>query len=219
VPFADLGVAVGFYPRFPELEVVLTARHREGEKAAEAIRRAEAEVVQRFAERIFAYDQDTLEGTVAALLSRKNLTLALAESCTGGLLADRLTNVPGSSAFFERGLITYSNASKEELLLVPPEILGQHGAVSRETAVLMAEGVRKTAHTDLGLAVTGIAGPDGGTEAKPVGTVFIALADGGKTAYRHFAFRWDRRRNKVISSQWALMMLKNYLTDGLDHEQ
>jgi nicotinamide-nucleotide amidase len=153
------------------------------------------------------------------LLTREKLTLALAESCTGGLLADRLTNVPGSSAFFERGLVTYSNASKEELLRVPPEVIGQHGAVSEETAVLMAEGVRKMAHTDLGIAITGIAGPDGGTEAKPVGTVFIALADEKKTVCRHFSFRWDRRRNKVISSQWALMMLKNYLTDGLDHEQ
>jgi nicotinamide-nucleotide amidase len=219
VAFADLGVTVGFYPRFPELEVVLTARRpRDRAKAAAAIARAEAEVVKRLSKNIFAYDQDTLEGAVAALLTRKKLTLALAESCTGGLLADRLTNQPGSSAFLERGVVTYSNASKEELLGVPPEIIRQHGAVSQETAVLMAEGVRKMAHTDLGLAVTGIAGPDGGTEAKPVGTVFIALADGGKTVCRHFAFRWDRRRNKVISSQWALMMLKNYLTDGLNHE-
>jgi nicotinamide-nucleotide amidase len=218
-PFADFGVAVGFYPRFPQLEVVLTARHQERAKAAEAIAQAEAEVVQRFSDRIFAYDQETLEGVVAALLTRKKLTLALAESCTGGLLADRLTNVPGSSAFFERGLVTYSNASKEELLGVPPEVIGQHGAVSEETAVLMAAGVRKMAHTDLGIAITGIAGPDGGTDAKPVGTVFIALADAKKTVCRHFSFRWDRRRNKVISSQWALMMLKNYLTDGWDHEQ
>ncbi|MDP2267842.1 MAG: competence/damage-inducible protein A [Deltaproteobacteria bacterium] len=213
-PFADLGVTVGFYPRFPELEVVLTARHRDRAKADEAIVQAEAEVVQRFANNIFAYDQDTLEGVVAALLGRKKLTLAVAESCTGGLLADRLTNVPGSSAFLERGLVTYSNASKEELLMVPPEVIRQHGAVSQETAALMAEGVRKMAHTDLGLAVTGIAGPDGGTAAKPVGTVFIALADGKKTACRHFSFRWDRRRIKVNASQWALMMLKNYLTDG-----
>ena len=219
VPFADLGVTVGFYPRFPELEVVLTARHREREKALEAIRQAEAEVVKRFASRIFAYDQDTLEGVVAALLTGQKLTLALAESCTGGLLADRLTNVPGSSAFLERGLVTYSNASKVELLQAPPEVIRQHGAVSQETAVLMAEGVRKMAHTNLGLAVTGIAGPDGGTEAKPVGTVFIALADEHKTVCRHFAFRWDRRRNKVISSQWALMMLKQYLTDRWGHEQ
>jgi len=213
VPFAKLGVTVGFYPRFPELEVVLTARHRDRDKAQEAITQAEGEVVKRLFANIFAYDQDSLEGVVAALLGRKKLTLALAESCTGGLLADRLTNVPGSSVFFERGIVTYSNASKEELLLVPPAVIRQHGAVSQETAVLMAEGVRKTACTDLGLAVTGIAGPDGGTEAKPVGTVFIALADGKNTLCRQFAFRWDRRRIKVNASQWALLMLKNYLTE------
>ena len=213
VPFADLGVTVGFYPRFPELEVVLTVRHRDREKAQATIAQAEAEVVKRLSQHIFAYDQDTLEGVVAALLGRKKLTLALAESCTGGLLADRLTNIPGSSAFLERGLVTYSNASKEELLMVPPEIIRQHGAVSQETAVLMAEGVRKMARTDLGLAVTGIAGPDGGTVTKPVGTVFIALADGKNTVCRHFTFRWDRRRIKVNASQWALMMLKNYLAD------
>ena len=213
VPFADLGVAVGFYPRFPELEVVLTVRNRDRATAEASIAQAEAEVVKRLAPNIFAYDQDTLEGVVAALLGRKKLTLALAESCTGGLLADRLTNVPGSSVFFERGLVTYSNASKKELLMVPPEVLERHGAVSQETAVLMAEGVRKMARTELGLAVTGVAGPDGGTEAKPVGTVFIALADGKKTECRHFTFRWDRRRIKVNASQWALMMLKNYLTD------
>ena len=213
VPFADLGVVVGFYPRFPELEVVLTVRNRDRAKAEAAIAQAEAEVVKRLGPNIFAYDQDTLEGVVAALLGSRKLTLALAESCTGGLLADRLTNVPGSSAFFERGLVTYSNASKADLLMVPPEVMERHGAVSRETAVLMAEGVRKMARTDLGLAVTGIAGPDGGTEAKPVGTVFIALADGEITECRHFTFRWDRRRIKVNASQWALMMLKNYLTD------
>lgn len=219
VPFADMGVTVGFYPRFPELEVVLTARHRDRDKAVEAIAQAVAAVAQRFSERIFAYDQDTLEGVVAALFVREKLTLALAESCTGGLLADRLTNIPGSSAFFKRGLITYSNASKQELLMVPPEVIRRHGAVSKATAVLMAEGVRKTAHTDLGLSITGIAGPEGGTDAKPVGTVFIALADENKTTCRQFSFRWDRRRNKVISSQWALMMLKNYLTDGWGHGQ
>lgn len=210
-PLAGLGVTVGFYPRFPELEVVLTARDANRGNALRKIALAEAEVVQKLAQHIFGYDQETLEGVVAALLSSRKLTLALAESCTGGLIADRLTDVPGSSAFLERGLVTYSDASKEQLLLVPPAIIRQYGAVSRETAVLMAEGARKTAQTDLGLSVTGIAGPDGGTAGKPVGTVFIALADGAGTLCRPFSFPWDRRSIKVISSQWALVMLKNYL--------
>jgi len=213
------GVSVGFYPRFPDIEVVLTVRDLHQDKAMEKIKRAEGEVVKRLSKHIYAYDQDTLEGVVAALLIGKKITLALAESCTGGLISDRLTDVPGSSAFFKRGLVAYSNESKEDLLGVPAEVIRQYGAVSRETALLMAEGARTRGRTDLGLATTGIAGPDGGTEEKPVGTVFIALADGKSTYCRRFSFRWDRRRNKMLTSQWALLILRKYLTDELDREQ
>ena len=129
----------------------------------------------------------------------------------GGLIADRLTDIPGSSAFFERGVVTYSNAAKTALLGVPEGVIGEHGAVSAETARLMAEGVRRLAGADLGLAVTGIAGPSGGTEAKPVGTVHIALADSGQTLARQYAFRWDRRRNKIMGAYSALMLLLRYL--------
>jgi nicotinamide-nucleotide amidase len=219
VAFTNIGVTIGFYPHFPELELVLTARDVQREKAAEKIAQAENEVVKRLSEYIFAYDQDTLEGVVAALLIEKKVNIALAESCTGGLIADRLTNVPGSSAFFERGVVTYSNTAKEELLGVPPDVIGKYGAVSEETAVLMAEGIRKLAKTDLGLAVTGIAGPTGGTAEKPVGTVYIALADGKDTYCRHFSFSWERRRNKVLTSQRALMILRKYLMGGLEYEQ
>ncbi|HPY08217.1 MAG TPA: nicotinamide-nucleotide amidohydrolase family protein, partial [Smithellaceae bacterium] len=134
-------------------------------------------------------------------------------SCTGGLIADRLTDVSGSSAYFDRGLVTYSNEAKIQLLGVPADILAKHGAVSEETARAMAEGVRKLAGTNLGLSSTGIAGPTGGTKEKPVGTVYIALTDGEKTICRHYAYRWDRRRNKLISSEAALMMLRNYLQE------
>ena len=111
--------------------------------------------------------------------------------------------------------MTYSNAAKTALLGVPEAVIREHGAVSAETARLMAEGVRKSAGTDLGLAVTGIAGPSGGTEAKPVGTVFIALACGETTVCRPYAFRWERRRNKVMASQAALLMVWRYLTGEL----
>jgi len=213
------GVSVGFYPRFPELELVLNARDASREKAMEKINRVESEVVKRLSEHIFAYDQETLEGVVAALLTKQKKTIALAESCTGGLISDRLTDVPGSSAFFERGLVTYSNRSKEELLGVPAAVIRQYGAVSRETAMRMAEGVRNSGKTDLGLATTGIAGPAGGTAEKPVGTVFIALADGKSTYCRPFSFPWDRRRNKVLTAQWALLMLRKYLTGEPVYEQ
>jgi PncC family amidohydrolase len=148
---------------------------------------------------------------IAGLLTEKKLTIAIAESCTGGLITSRLTDVSGSSDYLERGLITYSNTAKISMLGVPAEIIEKHGAVSEETARLMAEGVRKLAGTDLGLSSTGIAGPTGGSKEKPVGTVYIALADSQKTICRHYAYRWDRKRNKDIFAETALFLLKNYL--------
>ncbi|MBN2688284.1 MAG: CinA family protein, partial [Deltaproteobacteria bacterium] len=111
------------------------------------------------------------------------------------------------------GVVTYSNASKVELLGVPSETLEQHGAVSEETAVFMARGVRKLAKTDIGLATTGIAGPTGGSEAKPVGTVYIAVAGEREHACRKFHFRWDRRRVKEITAQWALEILRRFIME------
>jgi nicotinamide-nucleotide amidase len=218
IDFDRLGISVGFYPNFPEIQVVLTARCATDQEARDKIKRAKDEVAKRLQRYIFAYDQETLEGLVAGLLTERELTLAVAESCTGGLIADRLTDIPGSSAFFERGVIAYSNGSKTDILGVPEEMIGEFGAVSKEVAVLMAEGVRRIGKTDLGLATTGIAGPTGGTEEKPVGTVYIALSDKKRTLCRHYAFRWDRRRIKSISSQTALIMLKRYLMSEIEDE-
>ncbi|MCX5853664.1 MAG: competence/damage-inducible protein A [Deltaproteobacteria bacterium] len=212
IDFNGLGVSIGFYPNFPEIQIALTARCTAEHEAREKVKRAEEQVTDRLRPYIFAYDQETLEGLVAGLLIEKKLTLALAESCTGGLIADRLTDIPGSSAFFERGVIAYSNRSKTDILGVPQDVIDTFGAVSERVAGLMAEGVRTLGKTDLGMATTGIAGPTGGTEGKPVGTVYVALADGKNIRCRHYAFRWDRRRIKSISSQVALMMLKKYLT-------
>jgi nicotinamide-nucleotide amidase len=220
---ADLegqGVAVGFYPHFPEIRVVLTVRKADETQAQALLKTAEEQVVQRLDRHIFAFDGETLEGTVAALLTEKKLTLAVAESCTGGLITDRLTDIPGSSVFLERGAVTYSNLAKTELLGVPEETIREFGAVSEQTARLMAEGVRKLGHTDLGLSSTGIAGPTGGSEQKPVGTVFVALADGKETICRKYLFRWERRRVKIATSQAALTMLKRYLvTEGKSEKQ
>ena len=212
VDLAGLGVNIGFYPNFPENHVVLIARHASEAEAKKKLKKAEGYVKERLRDYIFAYDRETLESLVASLLTERKLTLAVAESCTGGLITDRLTDIPGSSAFLERGVVTYSNVSKTGLLGVPEQVLHEFGAVSEQTAILMAEGVRKIGKTDLGLAVTGIAGPTGGTEEKPVGTVFIALTDGKKTICHRSLYRWDRRRIKMVSSQSALMMLKRYLT-------
>jgi nicotinamide-nucleotide amidase len=212
VDFTAAGVGVGFYPYFPENHIVLTVRHRDEDAARKTLTWAEGEIVKRLEPYIFAYDQDTLEGKVGRLLTEKGLTLAIAESCTGGLVTDRLTDIPGSSAYLEAGLVTYGNASKIDLLGVPEAVIGQYGAVSEETARLMAEGVRRRAAVDLGLSTTGVAGPGGGSENTPVGTVYIALADAVQTVCRPYAFRWDRRRNKITAAQAALMMLKRYLT-------
>lgn len=212
------GVGIGFYPRFPENHLVLSARDAVEDAAWTRVKEAEAEIRKRLGSYIFAYDEETLEGVVAGLLKEQGRTVSIAESCTGGLITDRLTDIPGSSLYLERGLVTYSNRSKTDLLGVPEAILQKHGAVSEETARMMAEGVRKLAGTDLGLATTGIAGPDGGSEAKPVGTIFIALANGGETICRKFSYRWDRRRIKTIASQAALLMLQRYLAGGANHE-
>ena len=218
IDFAGIGVNIGSYPNFPELQIVLTAVAAAEKDAKESIAAAAGRVSERLKQYIFAYDQDTLEGIVAGLLTDRNLTLAVAESCTGGLVTDRLTDVPGSSAFLERGVIAYSNDCKTDLLGVPEDVLKEFGAVSEKTAVLMAEGVRRLGKCNLGISTTGIAGPAGGTVEKPVGTVFIALADGTTTFCRHHTFRWDRRRNKMIMSQAALIMLKRYLSGELEHE-
>ncbi len=214
---APAGVEIGFYPRFPENHIVLSVRDEHDEAAARArLAAVEEEVRRRLDRYIFARDGETLEGVVGALLRDQGRTIAVAESCTGGLVTDRLTDVPGSSAYLERGLTTYSNRAKMELLGVPEEVLQTHGAVSEETARLMAEGVRLRSGTDLGLATTGIAGPDGGSESKPVGTVYIALADGVETRCRHYRYRWERRRIKMIASQAALLMVKRYLAGDED---
>jgi nicotinamide-nucleotide amidase len=163
----------------------------------------------------YGEDDASLEDAVGRLLRARGLTVALAESCTGGLVGHRLTQVPGSSAYVERGFLVYSNAAKEALLGVPSELLRAHGAVSAACAEAMARGARARGGTHLGLAVTGIAGPDGGTPAKPVGTVFVALADGEGAWSHRYRFDRDRAGNKALSAVMALDALRRYCLGGL----
>jgi nicotinamide-nucleotide amidase len=213
IDFNSLGVSIGFYPIFPENHLVLIARRKTLKEAQDKLKMARDEITNRLKKYIFHYGEETLEEIVAALLIKKKMTLAVAESCTGGLISNRLTDVAGSSAFLERSVITYSNAAKVNLLGVPTVVIEKHGAVSEETARLMAEGVRKIAGTDLGLSSTGIAGPTGGSKDKPVGTVYLALSDSAQTICAHHVFRWDRKRNKYVFSETALIMIKNYLQE------
>ncbi|HEC95362.1 MAG TPA: CinA family protein [Thermoplasmatales archaeon] len=148
---------------------------------------------------------------VSSILKAKNLTIATAESCTGGLLGHILTNVSGSSTYFDRGIISYSNRAKMELLGVAADVIEKHGAVSEETARAMAEGVRERSNVDIGIATTGIAGPTGGTREKPVGLVYIALADGKQTIVKKFLFKGDRLANKENACEAALSMLHELL--------
>ena len=166
----------------------------------------------RLREWLFAEGQESMEEVVGRLLSKQQRTVALAESCTGGLIGHRLTQVPGSSSYMDRGVICYSNRAKVELLGVPPELIERHGAVSAEVAAAMAKGVRERSGVSVGLSVTGIAGPGGGTAAKPVGLVYIGLnADDGASIVKEHRFHGDRSVIKLRSSQAALDLLRRWL--------
>jgi len=159
----------------------------------------------------YGMGDEGMEAAVAKLLKEKGLTISTAESCTGGLIAKRLTDIPGSSRYMERGVVTYSNHSKEEMLNVPARTIIETGAVSKETAKAMAEGVRWAAKTDLGISVTGIAGPEGGTVAKPVGLVYIGLAAPDGVNVKGFNFIGSRDSIRFSASQRALDILRRYL--------
>lgn len=156
--------------------------------------------------------QQPLEKQVGELLSRRGWTLAVAESCTGGLLGHLITDVSGSSAYFQGGVISYSNEVKERLLGVPHETLIEHGAVSKETTLAMAQGARRLLGVDVALSVTGIAGPTGGTAEKPVGLVYIGLAAEGTELWERHVWQGDRDQNKALSAEAALKLLLRYLT-------
>ena len=176
----------------------ITTRAATQEEAEERIAPVEEEILSRLGDYYFGENEETLEGVVGRLLIEQGATLALAESCTGGLLAKRLTDIAGSSAYFKEGLVTYSNESKERLLGVPHEMLLEHGAVSEPVARRMAEGAREVAGADYGLSVTGVAGPDGGTKEKPVGLVFLGVSDeGGAFAEKLDLSAWARSRGAI----------------------
>jgi len=207
----DGEVTVSTIPADGEVWVRLRARASTPAEATRSLAKAEIGIGALLGEDCYGRDGETLEMVVGRMLLERQLTLAVAESCTGGLLGHRLTSVPGSSAYFERGVLAYSNRSKEELLGVPESILRAHGTVSGSCAEAMARGVATLAGAPCALAVTGIAGPDGGTPTKPVGTVFVGLAVRGETLARRFYFSGDRAAVKWQSTQAALDMLRRSL--------
>ena len=154
---------------------------------------------------------ENILNSISVILMSKNLTVATAESCTGGLIGHLFTNISGSSNYYDRGVISYSNQAKIELLDVPKDLLEEYGAVSEPVAKAMAEGVRKKAKVDIGISSTGIAGPTGGTEEKPVGLVYIGLSTKNQNNVNKYVFSKDRLGNKEETAKHALLMLKDYL--------
>jgi nicotinamide-nucleotide amidase len=201
---------LAYLPRYPENHVKIIVQGSDLEEVKRNLAELERVIREKLEGRVFAVDRETLEEIVGRLLKERQATLAVAESCTGGLVAHRMTNIPGSSEYFERGVVVYSNQAKTELLQVPKELLAELGAVSAPVAEKMAEGVRHLSRATIGLAITGIAGPAGGSADKPVGTVFIALSGPDGTASRRYQFWGDRDQVKMISAQTALEWVRRY---------
>jgi nicotinamide-nucleotide amidase len=191
-----------------QIELHLTARAENPDAAHDALDAAVLEMQQVLGPSVYSTDGRSLEAVVGDLLRQHTLTIAVAESCTGGLLASRLTDVPGSSDYVERGVVCYSNRSKTELADVPAALIAEHGAVSEPVARAMAEGIRSRAGTNIGIGITGIAGPGGGTVEKPVGTVSVAVIGDNESRVRTFQFIGGRDMVKFQAAQAALNMTR-----------
>jgi nicotinamide-nucleotide amidase len=199
------GIELGYCARSGEVEVRIIGQ-------PDAIRTADAVIRAELGISIFSDNDEALEEVVVKLLKQQNETLATGESCTGGLIANKITNVSGASEVFVAGYVTYANAAKSDVLSVDPKLIDKHGAVSEAVARAMAEGARVRAASNYGLATTGIAGPTGGSDEKPVGTVYIALASGdSETVARKFLFPTDRETFKQLAAQAALDLLRRRL--------
>jgi nicotinamide-nucleotide amidase len=203
-----VGLEVGYCARPGQVDVRLIAH---GVAAETVVRQADALVQGVLGANIYGYDDEEMEAVIVRLLTERKQTLALAESCTGGGIANRITNVPGASAVFPGGYVTYSNSSKQISLGVRSETLAAHGAVSEAVAREMAEGARTRLGAEFALAVTGIAGPAGGSPEKPVGTVYLALAGGLGVEVRHQVNTWEREAFKQVTAQQAMELLRRRL--------
>jgi nicotinamide-nucleotide amidase len=190
------------------IELHLTAQAKSEKEAGKLLDELSGQLESVLGEHVFSLREETLEQVVGELLKFKGYTLATAESCTGGRLAGRVTDVPGSSEYFLEGVIAYSNDAKVSLLGVPGKLIQEYGAVSPEVAEAMAIGIRRRAHSTVGVGITGIAGPGGGTVAKPVGLVYIGLADEVQSSSRKFIFPGDRQFIRTLAVNAALDMIR-----------
>ena len=206
-------VAFGYFPRFPENLLTLTVQDATLAAANSTLAEAVQDVRNLLGLYVYGDEDNTLEMVVGRLLTERGYSLALAESCTGGLIGHLLTNVPGSSAYFNRSVVAYSEAAKISHLLVPPHLISRYGMVSLEVAEAMVRGVQQESKADIALAITGIAGPSGGTEENPVGTVFLALLCEKNLHAERLQFGGDRQKIKIAAAYTALDRLRRAMID------
>jgi nicotinamide-nucleotide amidase len=207
----DSPVTVAFQVSFPEILVKLRAEGDDEPETVRALDMACRRVREILLDRIFAEDEDTIDTVLADLFREKGFTLSLAESCTGGFVAKRITDSPGCSDYFLEGAVTYSNAAKVRILGLSSQLLEEKGAVSSEVAMAMARGMRKLSGSDISLAITGIAGPDGGSDEKPTGTVYFALATRSGCQSKMYRFSGTREQIRTIATFMALILLRRHL--------
>lgn len=204
-------VRLSYRIHFPEILVKIASWQDDVVAVERSLQAAETEIRRRLGSHIFAMGTETIEQVIGRLLRKRRETLALAESCTGGYVANLITEVPGSSEYFDRCVVSYSNQAKKELLDVKAQTLEEHGAVSEAVAREMAIGIRERARTTYGLSITGIAGPSGGSEEKPVGTVHLALATPEDVLHKEYHFPFPRPYIKQVTAHAALHKLRRYL--------
>ena len=205
------GSKLAFLPSIVGVKLRITTEAEDEETAKNRLVEIEQKIRTKVGRFIYGKDEETLEEVIGRLLKERDMKISAAESCTGGLIASTLTNISGSSAYFERGIVCYSNASKVEILRVDEDTLAEHGAVSMEVAMQMAEGVKSTSGSDIGVAVTGIMGPTGATTDKPVGLVYIGYCDDKVCTAKKFVFGNERFLNKQRTMQAALNMVRKQL--------
>ncbi len=205
-------IKLAYLPRFGQVRLRLTATGTDLPLVLQAIEKEIEKLKPIIGKYVYAYSDEEIEKTIGQLLKAKNFTLAVAESCTGGLVSDQITNIPGCSAYFRGGIIAYHNDLKKELLGVSAQTLETVGAVSEETAIKMAEGIRKVAKSTIGISTTGIAGPDGGTAEKPVGTIWIGYADENESLAVQLNLTTDRQMNISFTHNALMTLLLKKLT-------
>ena len=205
------GQKLAFLPSPYGVRLRIDVKAKTETKAEEEIKRIEKRLYEKVGEYIYGVNDDLLEKTIGDILKEKKLTLATAESCTGGIISERITDISGSSEYYKGGVISYSNEAKENIILVQKNTLVQYGAVSSEVAMEMASGVRKVLNADIGISATGIAGPTGATADKPVGLTYVAIAIGDKVYSKELFLGDNRHRNRVRAAQAALDMLRREL--------